>query len=418
MRVLAVALCSSFLFACGEVPSAIDGGNGDGGVEADAALDPCAGSLTPDEFLTCVSQAACGLVSDCFGSDTAPLDCGNLPLNVFGGLELPAARRVLADSIARSRVSWDPAAAAACLEPLSTCAYMKNDGEFLEGCAALSGRIADNAACQASFECRTPGARCLSTTTSEDTCGTAVCVRPAGTGASCAGGAFCGIGDHCVRRIVGSTDQSTCETGATNRPCDGSGDCDAGLFCSGGLDDGTAAGTCAASGAAGTPCSEDRECQGELLCVGATATTSGTCRDVRAPGASCDQLIGCFGGQTCERAGTSGLGTCVPTHTVGSACGMFGNTPWCGVTLACDTTCQPAGAVGAPCTRSSDGIFATQADGCNPGLHCSNAITGTATGTCEAARAAGQACASDGHCTTGYCDGTTRTCAPYPLCAP
>ncbi len=415
---LAVVMCSSLAFACGEVPTAVDGGS-DGGVDAaDAGVDPCAGPLTPDEFITCVSQAACGLVADCFGSAVGHLDCDVLPINVFDGLELPAARRVLADSLARSRATWDPAAAASCLLPLRGCGLIKSENDLLDGCAAITGRIADGAPCQAAFECRTAGAECRSTGASEDTCGATVCVRPAGTGSSCAGGAFCGVGDHCVRRFTGGLDQSTCESGATNRPCDSTSNCDTGLFCAGGLDDGTAAGTCAASGPAGTPCSEDRECQGELLCVGETSTTSGTCRDVRAPGAACDQLLGCFGGQACTRAGTTGLGTCGPAPTIGGACGVFSGTPWCGVTLACDGTCQPAGDVGATCTRSGDGIFSNQADGCNTGLHCSNAITGTPSGQCAAPRAAGQACTSDGQCTTGYCDGTTRTCAPYPLCAP
>jgi hypothetical protein len=196
--------------------------------------------------------------------------------------------------------------------------------------------------------------------------------------------------------------------------CDGSEDCDRDLFCNGGRNDQTAAGICTASKPAGSICSDDTECLGELLCVGDTSTTTGICRDVRPAGASCDGVFGCFGHQYC--AGPSGAtGTCTPALAVGAPCGTAQGRPWCGATLACDGgTCQPAGAAGATCTRSGEGVFASDPNACSTGLHCSNEVSGAATGMCEGPLADGAACTSADLCAAGFCDGT---CGPVPLCA-
>ena len=328
--------------------------------------------------------------------------------------------RVLTDSSMRGRAQWDPVAAAACVARLRTgCALVTKDtGDLLAQCGAIVGNVVDGAPCQANFECATAGARCEAPSGGGQTCGARVCRKPAATGQPCVGNGFCGPEDYCVQRLDGSgADMSTCESGAAGRPCDGGGGCDLGLFCNGGNDDRTAAGTCTAAKPAGSICAEDGECQGELLCVGEASTSTGFCRDVRAPGAQCDDLLGCFGHQYCSSPTAGMLGTCTPALAVGAPCGTFGGQSWCGATLACDGgTCQPAGPVGATCARSGDGVFSSRPDGCSTGLLCSNQVSGGATGVCEARHADGAACMNDEHCANGFCDATTRVCAPIPLC--
>ena len=414
MRIAAALLVVvPLVTACGEVPPATVDAGGDGGT---GGCD--ASALTVDEFFVCFSRAACGLIDDCFGSSTAHLDCDHLPLFLFNDLTQTAARRMLDDSVARGRAQWNPTAAAGCVARITgTCELMKNGGDLLAECGAIVGNVNDGAACQADFECATAGARCESPGGGQ-ACGSKVCRKPAATGQSCANGGFCGPTDFCVskRDTATNMDISVCESGAAGRPCDGGGDCDLGLFCNGGHDDSTAAGTCTASKPAGSICSDDTECQGELLCVGDTSTTPGTCRDVRAAGASCDGIFGCFGHQYC--AGPAGsTGTCTSALTVGAPCGTAQGQPWCGATLACDGgTCQPAGAAGATCTRSSDGVFASDPNSCSTGLHCSNEVSGAATGSCEGPLADGAACTSDDQCAAGFCDRTSSVCGPVPLC--
>ncbi len=418
MRIVAALLLAvPLVTACGEVPPApIDAGGDDG----DSAAGGCgASSLTVDEFFVCFSRAACALVDDCFGSTTTHLDCDNLPLNLFDDLTQVAARRVLDDSVARGRAQWNPTAAAGCIARITGgCELMKNNSDLLAQCGAIVGNVNDGAPCQADFECATAGARCESPSGGQ-ACGSQVCRKPAATGQSCANGGFCGPDDYCVfeRDTATSMEISVCEAGTAGRPCDGGEDCDPGLFCNGGRDDGSAAGTCTGSKPAGSICSDDRECQGELMCVGETASSTGICRDVRVAGAACDGIFGCFGHQYCDGP-SGGPGTCRPVPGVGAPCGIALGRPWCGATLACDGgSCQPAGAAGATCTRSSDGVFASDPNACSTGLHCTTEITMTATGTCEAPLADGAPCGSDDNCAAGYCDQASRRCGPVPLCS-
>lgn len=418
MRLVATLLVAvPLVAACGEVPPAVIDAPG---ADVDAAVGGCAASsLTVDEFFVCVSRAACALIDDCFGSTTTHLDCDHLPINLFDGLTTTAARRLLDDSVARGRAQWNPTAAATCVARITGgCELMKSNADLLAECGAIVGNVNDGAACQADFECATAGARCEAPAGGE-ACGAMVCRKPAATGQSCANGGFCGPADYCVfeRDTASGADVSVCDSGAAGRPCDGGSDCDPGLFCNGGHDDSTAAGTCTTSKPAGSICSDDRECLGELLCVGETATTTGVCRDVRAQGATCDGIFGCFGHQYCDGP-SGGPGTCRPALGVGQPCGIALGRPWCGATLACDGgSCQPAGAVGATCTRGSDGVFASDPNACSTGLHCSNEITMATTGTCAAPLGDGAACGSDDHCTSGYCGPTTRVCGPVPVCS-
>lgn len=418
MRALACLAFALPLVACGSIPATTDGG-GDGDAGPDAAADPCmATSVSLEQFFTCVNRAACDLISDCFGSSTELMNCDDLPINLFDGLSIQSARAILDHDVTSGRAQWNPTEAAACLARLHqrSCALLKTNDDFLDGCHAIVGNVLDGAACQAGFECATDGARCEAPM-GGTTCGSQVCRKPAATGQPCTGGAFCGPADHCVRRIVGGTDLSVCQPGTAGSACDRGDDCDPDLFCNGGLNDGSASGTCTAAKPAGAICRDDRECQGQLMCVGETSTTTGTCRDTRAPGAPCDDLFSCFGHQYCAGAANT-VGTCTPAIGVGAACGTSAGQPWCGATLACEGgMCGGAGTVGAPCTRSSDGVFAADPNGCNTGLHCSNAISGGTSGTCEAPLPDGRACRNDDHCQHGYCDPTTSVCGAIPVCS-
>ena len=73
--------------------------------------------------------------------------------------------------------------------------------------------------------------------------------------------------------------------------------------------------------------------------------------------------------------------------------------------------------MGATCTRSSDGVFASDPNSCSTGLHCSNEVSGAATGACEGPLGDGAACNSDDQCTAGFCDPNSRLCGPVPLCS-
>lgn len=419
MRSLAVGLvAATALAACGDIPSVSDAG-----VDApiDATPDPCdATSLSTEQFLTCVSLTFCEVLEDCMGSDTAHLDCANLPLVIFDDLLPNSLLRVLENSTAAGRTQWNPQAASVCLANLrdARCElFAKNVGNDIFNCGAIVGNVTDGQPCQADFECATEGAVCVNESGASG-CGARVCKRPASVGESCSS-LQCRPGDHCVRTFVASTgtDTSTCRTGAAGAPCDRNGDCDRNLFCNGGLNNQTAAGVCSASKPVGSICKDDRECLGELMCVGETGTADGFCTDTRVAGAQCDSPQGCLGHQQCIGP-QSAIGTCMPAVGPGDACVTSGGQSFCGFTLACDRgTCGLAGALGDPCTSNAQsGVFAPNPNGCSGTLFCSTEIVGGANGTCEEPRLDGQGCGNNDHCVSGYCDRTANACAPIPVC--
>jgi len=421
---VAVAAVLFTLAACGEVvPAAIDAGGDD---QIDAAVDPCAGdALTVDEFFVCLSRGVCTVYEDCIGSDTAHLDCADLPINVFGGLQPTALKVVIADAVAAGRTTWDPVKAKECVGFLTNqgCGFFKNNGDPFAACEALVGAVTNGQACQNDIECATPGARCVRRpgSSGNDQCVDFVCQAPVPAGTACTNGAFCLPGDHCVRKLNAGNDISACATGAAGQMCDRDQDCDRGFFCNGGVNDGSAIGICTAAKAEGLTCRTDEECSGELACVGNIGAANGNCRNVRTAGAPCDTnsfSSSCYGHQACETptAGV-GTGTCKPAPDAGAACGIMGGTPaYCGFFLACDMgTCVAPGGVGATCgTPAVFGGFSNNPNGCNLGLFCDTELTGQPTGTCRVGQPNGAQCASNRHCESETC--TNMVCTEYPTC--
>lgn len=405
----ALAFALLAIAACGEIAT-----SSDAGIDSiDAAVDPCIqAAVSIDDFFVCLSRGVCDAYEDCGGSDTAALDCDNLPLQIFGDLSPTPLKTVIHDAVDSGRAQWDPAAAAACLATLKTarCSVFKASDIF-ESCHAIVGFVNNGQPCQNDIECATPGAQCVAPVGgSTDPCLGFTCKAPVPAGQLCTADSFCRPEDRCVmRRGPNGNDISTCSTGEAGQACDRDNDCDRNLFCNGGLNDGTVAGICTNAKAAGATCRVDEECTGELVCVGNFGASNGTCRDVRPAGASCDRdaLDSCHGFQFCDAAADA-LGTCHAAPLAGAACGTVNGMPaFCGFFMACETgMCRPVGDVGEPCTNS--GGFGGDADGCNLGLFCDNEATMAPTGACQAPQANGAACKPDN---SGNRIGTSRMCA-------
>jgi hypothetical protein len=369
----------------------------------------------------------CDVYEDCIGSDTAHLDCQNLPINVFGDLPPEAAKTVIASASAMGRVQWNPTGAKACYDMLTTqgCGLFKNDGNPLALCAAIAGSVNNGALCQNDIECATPGAQCVERMPgATNQCTEYICQAPVPAGMPChqSGDIFCRTQDHCVNRNQGGTDISFCATGEPGQACDSSRDCDVGNFCNGGQDNGTAAGVCTASKPAGSTCLDDDECQGELACVGNFGTVNGTCRDVRAADAVCDSnnfAYSCHGHQACETQGANMTGMCKPAADLGQACNVLNGTPgWCGLFMSCEGgLCREPGAIGDPCSQSNVfGFGSASPNGCNAGLFCDVDITGQLSGTCRGPQADGAMCSRESHCASQYCNDVTMRCEAFPVC--
>jgi len=415
-QVISIAVVLS-LAGCGEVVT----GDPDGGTDGQQA-GPCDGStIAMEDFFGCVSQLVCRVYTDCLGSDTAHLDCDNLPIQVLGNLPPGAIETVLAAASGSGRLQWNGTAAKTCLDQLEAggCRVFKDGNDPFERCGIVVGNVNNGQPCQNEVECATPGARC-EPDNGQPACTGRVCQAPSATNASCANGGFCRPDDHCVQtRDANGTDTSTCRTGDVGQQCDYHGDCDSGLYCNGGANDGTGAGICTASKPSGSTCLDDEECQGELMCVGNNQPLSGTCREVRSSGAQCDSVFGgCFGDQYCDIPTGQSLGTCTAAPNLGDACAVVGGQPvYCGVFMACEGGhCTAPGNVGDVCTTSNlYGIGSTDPNGCNLGLFCDRDLTGQLSGSCRAPQSNGAVCVTEGHCDSGYCGG--GTCQTYPTCS-
>jgi hypothetical protein len=421
---LTTVVCS--LAACGEVipldpDAAVDAG------DIDAVPDPCeATALSVDDFFTCLSRGICTIYEDCVGTDTAHIDCDNIPIDIFGNLSPTQAKVVIADASAAGRVQWNPTAAKACFDMLTTrgCAVFKNDVNPLDQCNAVMGAVNNGALCQSDMECATAGARCVQRSGGgTNQCLDYICQAPVATGAGCASAsnAFCRRQDRCVYRFVSPTDVSFCATGDAGAQCDDDEDCEQGLFCNGGLGTGTVMGVCTPAKAVGSICKTDEECTGELACVGNFGAITGTCRDVRTAGAVCDTnnlSSACHGHQSCEAPSAMATGICRAAADLGQSCNLMnGVASWCGLFMSCEGgLCREPGAVGDTCTASNFfGGFSTNPNACNLGLFCDRDLTGQPSGTCRAGQANGAACTRESHCDSQYCNNGT-SCAVYPTC--
>jgi hypothetical protein len=309
MRSLVVGLVVSVaLVACGDIPAAPDAG-GDAGI--DAPTDPCdAPQLSVDQFFTCVSRTFCDVVSDCLGGDVAHLDCDDLPLVIFDDMFPPAFKRLLANSDQAGRAQWNPTAAATCLAHHLRDAqcelFSKGIGDEIFQCGAIVGNVLDGAACQADFECATPGARVrgarrrrasvrrpgLSQARGDriSSCTDEGFVRPRPT--------------HCVRARVGTTtnldllaSRRTAGAAVRRRRRTAIATCSA----TAGATISTAAGTCTASQAGRLDLQRRHASVAASSCASATpTTTTGICtRRAACLAPSCDAIMGCFGGQHC-----------------------------------------------------------------------------------------------------------------------
>jgi hypothetical protein len=416
--------------ACGEVVPLTPDAPVDA-PEIDAPVDPCTKSeLTVDEFVLCLGRQVCVVYEDCIGSDTATINCDDIPIRVFGDLAPTALKLVLASAQAAGRAQWNPAAAKQCIDMLTAggCGIFKNDDDVFDACNAITGSVNNAQLCQNDIECATPGAQCEQTSGSPgNMCTDFTCRAPVATGQMCTAGAFCRVGDHCVRRVQGA-DISFCGAGGLGDQCDDDGDCDRGSFCNGGLGTGTVMGICTASKAAGQTCKTDEECMGELACVGNFGAINGICRDVRPPGATCDANGGfysCHGNQLCNSARDM-TGTCTAAPALGQACVNVNGTPACGFFLACvNGLCREPGGIGEACGNPPFfGGFGSEF-GCNIDLFCDRDLTGAPMGTCREPQANGASCAYEDNCASDYCQGTDfsmnpprlGTCQTYPTCS-
>jgi hypothetical protein len=418
--------------ACGEIiPLTPDAATD--AMEIDAVEDICEkSSLTVEEFFTCVGRGVCEVYSDCIGSDTTFLNCDDIPINVFGGLNPTAAKVVIDAAVAAGRTTWNPTAAKACADALTGggCALFKNESDPFEVCGALTGAVNNGQLCQNDIECATQGAQCEINPTVPfpgNQCTDYTCRAPVPAGQMCTNGAICRPEDKCVSIFQGA-DISVCRTGEAGQQCDNDDDCDAGNFCNGGLNDRTAMGICTTAKAAGATCKTDEECMGALACVGNFGAVNGICRDVRQPGAMCDTnsfFYSCHGHQVCETTAANTVGACRPAPNLGQACVNVNGAGYCGFFLACENgLCREPGAIGEMCSRST--VFGGglgDPNGCNLGLFC-NIPSGQTMGTCAAPLANGMACARDEWCDSDSCMGAMPgsnppvpgTCATYPTC--
>jgi hypothetical protein len=432
----ALSVCLSLgltLGGCGEIIPLTPDAQTDA-MEIDAVGDICEkSSLTVDEFFTCVGRSICGFYGDCVGSDVSSLNCDDIDIEIFGGLEPTAAKVVIAAAVAAGRTTWNPTTAKACLDALTGtgCALFKNNGDPFAACGALTGAVNNGQLCQNDIECATPGAQCeINPTVPQpgNQCTDYTCRAPVPAGNMCTGGAICRPEDHCVSFFQGA-DISVCRTGEAGQQCDDNGDCDRGNFCNGGLGDRSAAGICTTGKAAGATCKTDEECMGELACVGNFGAVNGICRDVRPPGAMCDNnnlAYSCHGNQVCNTTAVDMVGTCGPAPSLGQTCVMVNGAGYCGFFLACENgLCREPGAVGEVCTRSTffGGSSLRDPNGCNLGLFCNKPV-GQTMGTCADPLANGQSCLNENWCDSDSCMGAMPsstppvpgTCATYPTC--
>lgn len=404
VSVLAV-MAGGLATGCGEISKAeVDGGmngdggsTGDGGGGVDAATGPCSGAMIAyDDFFDCVQGVACGLFERCLG-DFGSFNCDTLPFDgIIGDNARSVAEPFFRDAIEAGTVSYDASIAATCLNDVSglACADLFTDENPFQACGIFTGKVAPGAECFNEWECAGGGAVCEKPTSCDNggVCCAGLCRAPSPTGGMCSSGQGCMPGDHCA--------SGTCRSGAVGSPCNGSYDCDDQLWCN--------AGMCAADFASGGNCINDDQCPSPEVCVGTgLMPPQGKCGRVDTVGAPCEGGAGsCYEGLYCLQPQATVLGTCQPTPALGESCAA---SNYCGQFLFCNaaSVCEDLAGSGEPC----GGAGSVQ---CNPGLFCTNQLSGNPTGVCTARQGANQVCNSGSQCQSGICQG--GVCGGYPGC--
>jgi hypothetical protein len=405
LRLLGTAALAAGVIACGSVRT--DTGP-DAHVDALIHLpdgpppkDPCKGAIDLDDFGACVSKALCAKIAACGLGQSGEVDCTNLPIQIFNGLNTRNLAAGVRQAVAAGRLSYDPVAAGACLADLDAGNCKSVLGSDLFGsCSMFVGKVAANNTCGYPVECAA-GNACLGNGSNaySGTCGNDSCRPRVAVNQSCATAA-CQVGDHCVANI--------CRHGDLAAPCSSDNDCDADFYCAGT--------TCAAQLAKDKPCTTDRQCAGALACVGRSLSPpAGKCEEVATLGAACDYQ--CYGPFLCQQSATptTTLGSCVAEPGEGEPC-VTGSGCGLGL-LICDDKgtpadpkddiCREPGKVGAPCTKNGDG--------CNVGLLCTADISMAATGVCRTPLPNNSACFDNDQCASGNC--LQQLCQPLLACS-
>jgi hypothetical protein len=179
--------------------------------------------------------------------------------------------------------------------------------------------------------------------------------------------------------------------------------CGNGAYCN--LSGGQACGVCSPRASAGGACRDDGNCQSGLVCAKPNNSATGSCAEPGGQGAVCDSTHPCLATLGCTSAGTCGavLGAGAPCAT--QACDLLHGF-YCNASKICGQiqTAAPGNTCGnsTVCAASGRCVLAT----------------GSATGTCEATAADGQACdASRGppcrppaFCAAGTCTLPSANC--------
>jgi hypothetical protein len=326
------------------------------------------GNLTRAEYDAQFVPALCDAVEACAGATVSQVflaAAGGCEAGFGAGWE-NAVVPAMDMAIARGTVTYDAAAARACLDALraNPCGFNAN------GPAAI--------ACQRVF----------------------VGSQPAG--GPCSLNEECGVEQFCS---ITTACPGTCQARRTSgQDCSEDRHCAAGLACQDGM--------CTAPPREGAGCTELGDCALGLLCA------SGQCRPVDdvlvgAEGTSCNLQMGplCRDGLSCVVDMVSVAGAtfvCRMPAAAGGTC-RLGIPTQCPVGFACvgtdpmradfEGTCEPVPSTeDAPCDALS---------GCAAGLRCDD-------GNCVRVRDNGEACETSSQCASGQCNG--GTCVAPMLC--
>lgn len=402
---VAIAACSA---GCGQVERRDnpDGGGtvpdaGDPDEPADAAPPSPAcepgGNPTYEEAWSCLEEAYCRLVTNCFVP--YPLEqCLGFGIAFYAPASNAIQIERVREAIAEGIIEYHPDRVADCVAAFGAAeCRVFGQADILVGdlCPIFTGSIADGEPCFDALECATPGAVCGGDSACEEgaLCCLRTCIPPADLAESCAD-RDCVLGAHCIDGL--------CRPGETGSPCALPTHCDLDFWCD------PSSGTCQPDAALDGACAADEQCPWPQTCLGddlgQSDPPSGTCGRSDRPGDPCD--VGCFYNLTCKPASMVGLGTCVRYGEEGDGCVDVE----CGPELRCgpDVVCIPRSREGESCSFTSKD--------CLEGLRCVDPTGGGTTGVCAALAEVGERCATNDDCVTFLCDAETRLCGGFPGC--
>jgi hypothetical protein len=405
-----VALCSLAAVGCGDVvnPNADGGsdggggGGGDGGSVADANtgpdafVDPCLGTVDYDDFWSCAMDIVCDVFVGCLGDGADNCAMAQNQVFLFGNEPLIVTEQLFTEAIAAGTMTYDGAAAGACMEAIANepCwELFGQDGPF-DNCGIFVGNVANTGNCFNEEECAGDGSQCIQGQCGggQDVCCVGQCRTSIPIGGNC-GNAQCVPDAYCFNNV--------CQAGEVGDQCGGEQHCDDDHHCAPNSQ-------CAADLSSGSVCAGDEECDLPQTCLGDDLpnSTMGNCGDNYQAGDSCDGGCLAFGTLWCDQPNPNSLGTCRAIPGLGESCVDSGS---CGFFLDCDPNSQMC------VERAGDGVACTGND-CEFFLFCDNQITNQPNGVCDSPRTSGAQCDSDDHCQSGICN--NGLCSDYPGCFP